>query len=313
MTVVALSGGIGGAKLALGLKRVLLPGSLTVIANTGDDFVHIGLNVSPDIDTLVYALAGLDNPETGWGRRDETWSFMAAIGELGGETWFQLGDRDLAMHVTRSQRLAGGDTLTSITADACRALGVGARILPMSDRPVATKVTTAEGDVLDFQDYFVRRRSEPVVEKLIYAGAGEAQPAEGVVEAIRADDTRAIVICPSNPLISIEPILAVPGIEAAIRDARAPVIAVSPIIAGKAVKGPTAKMLAELGFEPTAETVLKRYQHLLDGFLADPRDMNALEAVCGDVRLFGADIMMSTLDDRERVARSVLAAAEQLK
>ena len=308
--VVALSGGIGGAKLALGLKRVLTSGALTVIANTGDDFEHLGLHVSPDIDTLVYTLAGINNPETGWGRRDESWQFMAAIGALGGETWFQLGDADLAMHVMRTQRLARGDALSTVTADVCRALDVGTHVLPMSDDAVRTRIR-AETGWLDFQDYFVRQQSRPVVREITYDGAEKSTPAAGVIEALTKAD--AVVLCPSNPLISIEPILAVPGIRDAIAQSPAPAIAISPIIAGQAVKGPTAKMLTELGLAPTAATVLARYQGLIDAFIADPRDAAELSATgVSTVEIVAADVMMQTIDDRERVARCALDAAARL-
>lgn len=306
--VIALSGGIGGAKLALGLKQVLPEGALTVIANTGDDFVHMGLHVSPDIDTLVYTLAGLNNPETGWGRVDETWSFMAAAEALGGEAWFKLGDGDLAMHVLRTARLAGGETLSAVTAEVCRALGVGAAIVPMSDQLVRTMLRSDEG-WLEFQDYFVRRQAAPVVAEIIYEGAADAAPPHGLCELIVGEDVDAIVICPSNPLISVEPILAVPGIRNALATACSPVVAVSPIIAGRAVKGPTAKMLHELGFAADAATVMQRYAGLIDAFVADSNDVAALEALGSDVVLAGGDIMMTTLADRERVARCVLEVA----
>lgn len=309
--VVALSGGIGGAKLALGLKRVLPPGALTVIANTGDDFEHMGLYVSPDIDTLVYTLSGLSNETLGWGRRDETWTFMEALAALGGETWFRLGDGDLAMHILRTTRMARGDTLTAITADVCRKLDVGATILPATDQPVRTQVKSDEG-WLDFQDYFVARQAEPVVRELAYAGAETARPADGVCEILSASDVDAIVVCPSNPLISVEPILAVPGIRDAIRAAKAPVVAVSPIVRGMALKGPTAKMLTELGFEATARTVLERYAGLIDAFIADPEDIAGLAGVAPDVLVAGGDIIMKSLEDRERVARSVLDVAAQV-
>ena len=309
--VIALSGGIGGAKLALGLKRILPPDMLTIIANTPDDFAHMGLHVSPDIDTLVYTLAGLSNTELGWGRKGETWTFMKAMGALGGETWFNLGDGDLAMHVLRTSRLAKGDTLTGITADICNTLNVGARVLPMSNQSVRTRLRADDG-WLDFQDYFVGRQAKPVVHELAYAGIEDSSPAPDVLEALTADDISAIVICPSNPLISIEPILAVPGIAQAIQDASAPVIAVSPIIDGKAVKGPTAKMLRELGSQATAATVLQRYDGLLDAYIADPRDMKSLQTVASDVSLHPADIMMVSLDDRERLARTVMNVAAEL-
>ena len=310
-SVVALSGGIGGAKLALGLKRILAPDSLTVIANTADDFEHIGLSVSPDIDTLVYTLANLSNTELGWGRAGETWTFMDAMKLLGGETWFNLGDGDLAMHVQRTYRLNKGDSLTAITGDVCKALNVGARILPMSDQPVRTQLRADEG-WLDFQDYFVGRQSEPVIHELRYTGIEAAQAAPDVIDAIRSTNTTAIVICPSNPLISIEPILAIAGIRDAIADASAPAIAISPIIDGNAVKGPTAKMLRELGHEATAATVLGRYEGLLDAYIADPRDMKSLQNTGSRVSMVPADIMMVTLDDRERLARTVMDVAAQL-
>ena len=309
--VVALSGGIGGAKLALGLSRILPSGDLTVIANTADDFEHFGLYISPDIDTLVYTLAGLSNTELGWGRHGETWTFMQTMQSLGGETWFNLGDGDLAMHVLRTSRLASGDTLTAITAHVSRALGIDPTILPMSDQPVRTRLRTDDG-WLDFQSYFVARKTEPAIHEIEYRGINQAEPAAGVIESLTSPDTAAIVICPSNPLISIEPILAVPGIRQAIKDASAPVIAVSPIIDGKAVKGPTAKMFRELGHEPTAATVLQRYAGLLDAFIADPRDMKSLESVASDVSLIPADIMMVSLDDRERLARTVMYVAAKL-
>jgi LPPG:FO 2-phospho-L-lactate transferase len=306
--VIALSGGIGGAKLALGLKQVLPGGALTVIANTGDDFVHMGLHVSPDIDTLVYTLTGLNNAQAGWGRAGETWSFMAAVEALGGEAWFKLGDGDLAMHVLRTARLAGGEPLSAVTAEVCRALDVGATIVPMSDQPVRTMLRSDEG-WLEFQDYFVRRQAAPVVHEIIYEGAAEAAPPPGLCELIAGDDVDAIVICPSNPLISVEPILAVPGIRGALATACAPVVAVSPIIAGRAVKGPTAKMLHELGFAADAATVMQRYAGLIDAFIADTSDIAALEALGSDVVLAGEDIMMTTLADRERVARCVFEVA----
>ena len=243
--VLALSGGIGGAKLALGLSRVLPPGALTVVANTGDDFEHLGLCISPDIDTLIYTLAGLDNPQTGWGRRDETWTFMAALEAIGGETWFRLGDGDLAIHVERTRRLHAGETLSHITGDVCRRLGIATRILPMSDDRVRTRVRTAEG-WLDFQDYFVRLKCAPEVREIAFEGVAAARPLPEFMAALADPRLRAVVLCPSNPFISIEPILAIPGVREELMACAAPVIAVSPIIGGRAVKGPTAKMMREL-------------------------------------------------------------------
>lgn len=306
MSVVALSGGVGGAKLALGLSRMLEPGTLTIVANTGDDFRHLGLFVSPDIDTLVYTLSGLADPERGWGLKDETWQFMDALARIGGETWFRLGDADLAMHVERTRRLANGESLSAITQAIARRLGIGSAILPMSDDPVRTLVDTRDG-VLEFQDYFVRRQCTPQVTGVEYSGAGAARPAPGVIEALTAPDLEAIVICPSNPLLSVEPILAVPAIRRALAQRRAPVVAVSPLIGGEAVKGPTAKMMRELGLSATAAAVARRYAGLVDIFMVDPVDADA-ELPTG-MRLAVANTLMRSLEDRENLARAALDAA----
>ncbi|HEX2889310.1 2-phospho-L-lactate transferase [Vineibacter terrae] len=308
--VVALSGGVGGAKLALGLSRVLPPEELLVVANTGDDFEHLGLSISPDIDTLTYALAGLDNPETGWGRRDETWSFMASIGALGGADWFRLGDRDLATHVERTRRLRDGQTLSQVTADFCRRLGIGARVLPMTDDRVRTRVRS-DGGWIDFQDYFVRQQCRPVVQALAFEGAETALPQPDVMAALQGGNVRVVVICPSNPFISIEPILAVPGLRAAIAGAGAPVVAVSPIIGGRAVKGPTAKMMQELGLEASAAAVARRYGDLLAGYVVDPVDAASVAGLACAVT--PAPTLMTTLADKEALARVVLGAADALR
>jgi LPPG:FO 2-phospho-L-lactate transferase len=304
--VLALSGGIGGAKLALGLYRVLPPGALTVVANTGDDFEHLGLAISPDIDTLLYTLAGLDNPELGWGRRDETWTFMQALGRLGGETWFNLGDGDLATHVERTRRLAAGESLSQITEDFRRRLGISARLLPMSNDRVRTRLLTAAG-WLDFQDYFVRQCCTPVVRKIAFAGAAEAQPQPEFLAALSDRNLRAVVICPSNPFISIDPILAMPSVCEALRACPAPVVAVSPIIGGKAVKGPTAKMMAELGLPVDAAAVARHYGDILDLYVADEADADEL-CDLGLPVAFTQTLMLS-LEDREALARAVLEAA----
>ncbi|HXO89817.1 MAG TPA: 2-phospho-L-lactate transferase [Stellaceae bacterium] len=304
--VLALSGGIGGAKLALGLYRVLPPGALTVVANTGDDFEHLGLAISPDIDTLLYTLAGLDNPELGWGRRDETWTFMKALGSLGGETWFNLGDGDLATHVERTRRLAAGESLSQITEDFRRRLGISARLLPMSDDRVRTQLLTVAG-WLDFQDYFVRQRCAPVVREIAFAGGAEARPQPDFLAALADDKLRAVVICPSNPFISVDPILCVPGVRAALSSCAAPVVAVSPIIGGKAVKGPTAKLMAELGLPVDAAAVARHYGDILDLYVADHTDADELAEF--DVPVIFARTLMLSLEDREGLARAVLDAA----
>ena len=303
--VLALSGGIGGAKLALGLYRALPPGALTVIANTGDDFDHLGLSVSPDLDTLLYTLAGIDNPETGWGRRGETWTFMAVLESLGGDTWFKLGDGDLATHVERTRRLAAGERLSQITDEFRRRLGIAARLTPMSDDRVRTRLRTAEG-WLDFQDYFVRRQCAPAVSEIAFAGAETAQPHPDFLTALADQNLRMVVICPSNPFISIDPILSLPGVREALRACHAPVVAVSPIIGGKAVKGPTAKMMAELGLPVTAEAVARHYRDLLDHYVVDDADTAAIPDL--DLPLTATRTLMETLADREALARVVLSS-----
>ena len=281
--VLALSGGIGGAKLALGLSRILPPGELVVVANTGDDFEHLGLSISPDLDTLMYTLAGIDNPETGWGLRSETWTFMAALRALGGETWFQLGDGDLATHVERTRRLEAGETLSRITDDFCRRLGVQTKILPMSDDKVRTRVRTAAG-WLAFQDYFVRRRCEPAVAELAYEGAAAARPHAEFLAALADPRLRSAVICPSNPFLSIDPILALPGVRAALTACPAPVVAAA---------------------------VATHYGDVIDGYLVDHGDAGTV--ACPGVAVATAATLMTTMSDREALARDVLAFADSLR
>ncbi len=307
--MVALSGGVGGAKLALGLSRTLPPGDLVMVANTADDFEHLGLSISPDIDTLMYVLANVDDTARGWGRRDETWTFMSSLAALGGETWFQLGDGDLATHIERTRRLVAGEPLSAITNDFCRRLNIASRILPMTDDMVRTRLRTTEG-WLDFQDYFVRRRCEPVVSELAYDGAQAARANPDVLEALRGTGLRAVVICPSNPFVSIEPILAIPGIREAISTCAAPVVAVSPIIGGRAVKGPTAKLMSELGIPATATAVARRYGEFIDGYVLDHADA----ACCSELGIYAtiAHTLMLTLEDRDMLAREVLTTADRL-
>jgi LPPG:FO 2-phospho-L-lactate transferase len=306
--VLALSGGIGGAKLALGLQRVLEPSTLIVAANTGDDFEHLGLHISPDIDTLLYTLAGLDNPELGWGRRDETWNFMAALETLEGETWFRLGDRDVALHVERTRRLRGGETLSEITAGFGRAFRVPSRIVPMSDDIVRTRVETDEG-WLDFQEYFVHRQCRPVISSIVFEGAATARANPDVLAALADPSLRAVIVCPSNPFISIEPILAVSGMREALEACAAPIVAVAPIIGGASVKGPTSKMMLELGIECSAAAVARRYGSLLDAYVVDTVDAKD----CADlgIPLAVAKGLMTTMADRESLAMAALEAAER--
>ena len=304
--VLALSGGVGGAKLVLGLYRILPPNTLTVVANTGDDFEHLGLSISPDLDTLLYTLSGQSNAELGWGREGETWTFMAALEKLGGETWFRLGDGDLATHVERTRRLAAGDSLSAIIDDFRRRFGIAARLLPMSNDEVRTRLDTDRG-LLDFQDYFVRLRCEPVVRRFNFIGCETARPHPDFLSLLSDPTLRAVVICPSNPFISIDPILSVPGVRAALRECRAPVVAVSPIIGGKAVKGPTAKMMQELALPVDPGPVARHYGDFLDCYIVDETDRDTAAGV--EMPICFAQTLMVTLEDREALARAVLATA----
>jgi LPPG:FO 2-phospho-L-lactate transferase len=307
--IVALTGGVGGAKLCLGLQRVLPPGSLRIIVNTGDDFDHLGLRICPDVDTTLYTLGGLANPELGWGRQDETWTFMSTLATLGGETWFRLGDGDLALHVERTRRLASGDTLTDFTADIATRFGIGAQVLPMSDDPVRTVVNTPTGEI-GFQEYFVRNRCAPIVTGLRFAGAETARLSTAVTQALREDGLRAILIAPSNPYLSVDPILALPGMRAALRGSAVPVIAVTPIIGDAAVKGPTAKIMKELGITPSPLAVIEHYRGLIDGFVLDSRDAHLSERI--DIPVKICDTLMLTLEDRQRVASAAVDLATAL-
>ena len=269
--IVALAGGVGGARLALGLAALKAPQDLTIVVNTGDDFEHLGLSISPDLDTMMYTLAGIANPATGWGRSDETWSFMETLEALDGETWFRLGDRDLAVHAYRTAAIKQGARLSEVTRELSSRLGVRHDILPMSDAPVRTIVLGAEGE-LAFQDYFVRRRCEPRISGFRFAGAADAKPPPQLGALFESRRVEAAVICPSNPYISIEPILSVSAIRRWLDGRDFPVVAVSPIVGGQAVKGPAAKMMRELGLDPSAAAVAKHYGRLVDAWVIDRRD-----------------------------------------
>jgi LPPG:FO 2-phospho-L-lactate transferase len=308
--VVAVSGGVGGAKLALGLYRVLPADTLAIVANTGDDFDHLGLRVCPDVDTVLYTLGGIANPELGWGRREETWTFMQVLAQLGGEDWFRLGDGDLALHVHRTLRLAAGDSLSDVVASVAQRFGIRAQVLPMSEDAIRTRVDTPDGE-LAFQDYFVRQRCAPSVRALRFAGSDSAQPTAAVAAALKSEALQAVVICPSNPYLSVDPILAVPGMRALLRASGAPVIAVTPLVDGRAVKGPTAKIMQELGLPLTPAAIAQHYKGLIDGFVLDVRDQDHV-GDCG-VPVHLADTLMVTLDDRERLARAALDFATRLR
>lgn len=305
MTIAVLTGGVGGAKLVLGLTKVAPPGEIVAIVNTGDDFRHLGLAVSPDIDTLLYTLSGRANRELGWGREGETWSFMAALHELGGEDWFRLGDGDLALHVLRSLKRAAGESLTAITQSFATAWSIGVQVLPMSDDPVATMLDTDEG-VLEFQTYFVGRRCAPNVRSIRFDGAAEAVPAPGVIDAIMAAE--AVLVAPSNPYLSVDPILAIPAIRTALASTSAPVVAVSPIVGGAAVKGPTAKLMAELGVVVDNSAIARHYAGFIDGLLIHDGDAAPDGAIASAV----TDTMMHDDKDKARVARAALALARTI-
>lgn len=311
--IVALAGGVGGSRMVDGLAQAAGAEHVTAIVNTADDFEHLGLAISPDIDTVTYALAGLENPVLGWGRRDETWGFMDTLGQLGADTWFRLGDKDLAIHIERTRRLAGGESLSAITHSIARALGINTTILPMSDDPVRTLVDTDEG-TLAFQHYFVRRRCEPRVHALRFAGAAEARILPAAMAALEAADLDAIVICPSNPFISIDPILALPGVRAQLVARRVPTVAVSPIIGGKALKGPAAKIMAELGAEPSALAVALRYRGLVDGLVIDTADAAQAPAIVAEgIAVHVTDAIMRDRPGRARLARETIAFARRLQ
>jgi LPPG:FO 2-phospho-L-lactate transferase len=307
--ILALSGGVGGAKLANGLASVLGPSELAIVVNTGDDFRHLGLYVSPDIDSMTYTLAGLNDTARGWGLAAETWSFMEALRSLGADDWFSLGDRDLATHVIRTMRLHNGETLSSITADLAAQLGVQHRIVPMSDDPVSSIVVTDDG-ALPFQDYFVRLRCAPRFRSLRLEGLETARPSAGFLEALDHPALSAIIICPSNPLLSVEPILRIPGVTERLRMRRVPLVAVSPFVGGEAVKGPAAKIMRELGIAPTPSAIASIYDGLLDGLVIDNSDT---ELPCpAGLPLLATDTLMRDHSDQRRLARDTLSFAQSL-
>jgi LPPG:FO 2-phospho-L-lactate transferase len=309
MRIVALAGGVGGAKLADGLAQILPPEDLTIVVNTGDDFEHLGLYISPDLDTVCYTLAGLANPKTGWGRKGETFHAMENLQKLGGPDWFQLGDRDLATHIERTRRLQEGQPLSQVTRDFCQVWGIYSIVLPMSDQPIRTFVDTVELGELAFQEYFVHQKCEPRVKGFRFAGVESARPAPGVLEAIEKAD--AVIICPSNPWVSIDPILAVAGVRSALAAKR--IAAVSPIIGGQTVKGPAAKMYAELGIRPSALAVAEHYRGLLSGFVIDMIDSGLENNVQRlNIKTLATNTLMKTQDDRRRLAQDVLNLIQTL-
>ena len=304
---LAITGGVGGAKLALGLSHVLPPDQVVFAVNTGDDFEHLGFAISPDIDTLTYTLADIANKTEGWGRGDETWAFMESLAQLGGETWFRLGDRDLALHVHRTEALRAGMTLTDVTAGIAARLGIAHRILPMSNDPVRTTVLTEDGP-LSFQHYFVRDRCRPVVTGFEFRGAAEATLNPEITALL--PDLKGILVCPSNPFVSIDPLLSIGHTREVFSQIDVPVVAVSPIVGGTAIKGPTAKMMAELKIPSTAQAVAAHYGNLLDGFVLDEQDQ-LLDGKLAVPTVVTKSVMV-TLEDRIALARSTLAFLESL-
>jgi LPPG:FO 2-phospho-L-lactate transferase len=310
--VLALSGGVGGAKLALGLSRIVPGEKLSIVANTGDDFQHLGLTICPDIDTLIYTLSGLSDQERGWGRTDETWTFMAALQALGGEAWFNLGDGDLALHVHRRTLLDQGLSLSEATARIAGQLGISARILPMSDDAVPTLVDTDQGR-LAFQHYFVREQCAPAVTGFVFEGIEDAVPNPDFLASLGDPGLAAIVLTPSNPFVSIDPILALPGVRAALKAARAPIVAVSPIVGGQAIKGPAAKMFGELGVPASAQAVAAHYEDLIDGFVIDHADTDTAAQIEGaGPQVLVTQTVMKDLADRENLGREVLGLAASI-
>ena len=303
---VVLAGGVGGAKGAEGMYRLLPPDTLTVIVNTGDDFEHLGLPISPDLDTVMYTLAGLNHPQQGWGLAGDTFQALEMLGRYGAPTWFRLGDKDLATHILRRHLRDQGWPLSRVTAHLAGALGIRARILPMSDDPVRTVVVTDEG-TLPFQEYFVHRRAEPRVQAIHFQNSERARPAPGVLDALA--QAEAIVIAPSNPYLSIDPILAVPGIRPVLRRRRQRVVAISPIVGGKAIKGPAAKLMAEFGMTPSALAVARHLAEVAGAFVLDREDADLREEIEAlGMRVVVEDTLMRTPEDKVRVARAALAA-----
>ena len=309
---LALSGGIGGAKLALGLSHSLPESSLTVIANTGDDFEHLGLSISPDLDTLLYTLADLNNTELGWGRRDESWNFADACEQLGLDTWFSLGDRDLAIHLYRSQRIKQGASLSQVTSELCSRFKVQTRLVPMSDAAVRTMVVSDMG-VLPFQEYFVKNRCQPKVSSIHFDGIETATPAQGFLDCLDDEYLQAIIVCPSNPFLSVQPVLAMSGLQEKIKASARPVIVVSPIVQGQSLKGPTAKLMQELGLECSVNTIAELYRNIATAIVIDRKD----EAATDDLqtlglKVFSENIVMNSLQDKIELARAVIKFSHSL-
>ena len=304
--ILALSGGVGGSKLALGLTHCLEPHELAIVVNTADDFEHLGLHISPDLDTLMYTLSGLSDTSRGWGLADESWGALDALARLGQPTWFQLGDRDLATHLARSCQLRAGTSLSTVTAELCSSLGITHPVLPMSDDSVRSFIQTGGGE-LSFQEYFVRQHCAPEIQGVRLHGIEAARPQKVFIEHLKSPDLAAIIIGPSNPFVSIDPIVKMPGVAEMMRASTAPVVAVSPIIDGDAVKGPAAKMMAEMGMTVATTSIAKYYGDLLDGFVIDEKDADHATALReSGLAILVVPTIMQTLEDRQMLASQVL-------
>ncbi|MBT4643491.1 MAG: 2-phospho-L-lactate transferase [Deltaproteobacteria bacterium] len=315
--VIALSGGVGGAKLVLGLSSVLEKDELLVVANTGDDFEHLGFPVCPDIDTLLYTLGGICNTETGWGRAEETWSFMNTLKKEDPEqAWFQLGDKDIETHNYRKKALAAGNTLTEVTADLVRQFRITPTVVPMSDFPVRTWVLTGTetgNNWMPFQEYFVKHQCKPRIYGIEYRGSQQASVPLQLDMALTSDSIRAVIICPSNPFLSIDPIMAVPGMVDLLRSCGAPVVAVSPIVGGQALKGPTAKIMKELGIEVDVQAIADHYHGIIDGLVIDNKDRGQFECVqATGVQVAVTNTVMLSLEDRKQLAQDVLSFTKKI-
>ncbi len=308
--IVALCGGVGGAKLALGLERISQPGTTTIVVNVGDDFEHLGLRICPDIDTVLYTLGNLSDLERGWGRAEESWNFIENVKRLGGDDWFRLGDKDLALHVTRTQHLHRGGSLSDFVARAAKLLDIRSNIVPATDEVISTMIDTDQG-VLPFQEYFVKLRCVPRIKSIQFEGAASAVAAPGVLSALSDPALHAIIICPSNPYLSVDPILAIPALTAALRNSSAPVIAISPIVGGAAIKGPTAKIMTELSFAPSQRSIAAHYQGLIDALVVDVSDESEARGL--SVQTFVVPTVMTTIEQKIQLARDVIDAAASLR
>lgn len=310
--ILALAGGVGGAKLAHGLARILDPSELVIAVNTGDDFLHLDYFICPDLDSVLYKLAGINDVERGWGIRDETWNFMETLKKVGGEDWFQLGDKDLATHIERSRLLSEGQTLSEVTRALCRKHNVTHTIVPMTDHRVGTIVDTQDGDFF-FQDYFVRLRCEPAFTGVHYKGMEEATPSPGFGDALEGPELQAIIFCPSNPFVSIDPILSVPGVTDALNTTETPIIAVSPIIGGQAIKGPAAKMMAELHLPVSPLGIAQHYGDLIDGLIIDNEDKTLFERLeATGIAVHATNTLMRSAVDESHLAQETVNFAHRL-